>query len=279
MSKKQIKIYLSLLLLVLSYLWWQLGDQAKYLQVNFLDVGQGDSTLITAPSGEVILVDGGPNNKLLAQMSKFLPWWERTIDYLVISHWDDDHYIGLIQVLKKYEVKKILVSYLPDISSPSYLAWQDALEQEGISPKILKAGETWQGVNNLSWQIVAASNDKNLEDNDKSLVLRLSYGQTDFLLSGDLPTEQEEKLLANKINLEAEVLKVGHHGSKYSSSQEFLNSVEPKVCIISASADNKFGHPHPETLERLARVKCNIYETSKLGNISILSNGQDWWLK
>ncbi len=279
MSKKQIKIYLSLLLLVLSYLWWQLGDQAKYLQVNFLDVGQGDSTLITAPSGEVILVDGGPNNKLLAQMSKFLPWWERTIDYLVISHWDDDHYIGLIQVLKKYEVKKILVSYLPDISSPSYLAWQDALEQEGISPKILKAGETWQGVNNLSWQIVAASDDKNLEDNDKSLVLRLSYGQTDFLLSGDLPTEQEEKLLANKINLEAEVLKVGHHGSKYSSSQEFLNSVEPKVCIISASADNKFGHPHPETLERLARVKCNIYETSKLGNISILSNGQDWWLK
>jgi competence protein ComEC len=279
MSKKQIKIYLSLLLLVLSYLWWQLGDQVKYLQVNFLDVGQGDAILITAPSGEVILVDGGPNNKLLAQMSKFLPWWERTIDYLVISHWDDDHYIGLIQVLKKYEVKNILVSYLPDISSPSYLAWQDALGQEGISPKILKAGETWQGVNNLSWQIVAASDDKNLEDNDKSLVLRLSYGQTDFLLSGDLPTEQEEKLLANKINLEAEVLKVGHHGSKYSSSQEFLNSVEPKACIISAGADNKFGHPHPETLERLAKVKCNIYETSKLGNISILSNGEYWWLK
>ena len=279
MSNKQIKIYLSLALLLLSYLWWQLGDQAKYLQVNFLDVGQGDATLITTPSGEVILVDGGPNNKLLSQISKFLPWWERSIDYVVISHWDDDHYIGLIQVLKKYKVKNILVSYLPDIATPAYLAWQEALVKEGISPKILKAGETWQGANNLSWQVVAASDDKNLEDNDKSLVLRLSYGQTDFLLSGDLPTEQEEKLLIRKINLESEILKVGHHGSKYSSSQEFLSFVEPKACIISASQDNKFGHPHPETLERLAKIKCNIYETSKLGNISILSNGQAWWLK
>lgn len=279
MPNKQIKIYLALLFLAGSFLWWQLDSARQYLQVNFLDVGQGDASLIVTPNGENILIDGGPNNQLLYQLSKFLPWWERTIDYIVISHWDDDHYLGLIQVLKKYQVKNILASYLPDKDNASFRAWQQALKQEGIEVGLVIVGENFKINDNLSWQIVAAKSDAKLPANDKSAVVRLSYGQVDFLLTGDLPSEQEEELIKTKLNIEAEILKVGHHGSKYSSSLEFLQQVEPQVCIISAGTDNKFGHPHAEALARLAKVKCQVYQTDKLGNISVLSDGQSWWLK
>ena len=278
MSNRQIRIYFFLILLSVSFLWWQLGQPSRYLQVSFLDVGQGDAILLRTPRGANILVDGGPDNSLLYQVAEHLPWWERTIDYLVITHWDDDHFVGAIQLLKKYQVKNILVSYLPSADGANYLAWQQALALEGISPQIVKKGERINIAGELTGQVLSADQSEELSSNAKSLVMRWSYGDIDFLLTGDLPAEQEAELLSSQLLLASEVLKVGHHGSKYSSTADFLDKVNPELCVIEVGKDNKFNHPSPETINRLEKVACDIRQSKDSGTITVWSDGRVWWI-
>lgn len=279
MSNRQIRIYFFLILLGVSFLWWQLGQPSRYLQVSFLDVGQGDAILLRTPQGTNILVDGGPDNNLLYQVAEHLPWWERTIDYLVITHWDDDHFVGAIQLLKKYQVKNIFVSFLPDSTSANYLAWQQALEVESVVPQILKVGEQINVGGHLQGLVLSASREPGLSSNAKSLVMRWSYGDIDFLLTGDLPAEQEVELLHRQLQVAAEVLKVGHHGSKYSSTADFLEKVDPELCVIEVGKDNKFNHPNPETINRLGEIGCDIRQTKDFGTITVWSDGKEWWME
>lgn len=255
---------LLLMLLIVIILLWSVGKD-EHFKIYFLDVGQGDAILIRSPQGQNILIDGGPDNKLLYELSQSLPWWERQIDYVIVSHYHDDHLTGLIEVLNKYQVNNVLVTaHQPD--DFLYQVWQDKLADKNIEPTIVSAGDSFVTSNGFSWQVILA--DAEHEDyNENSLVIKLSYKNNDFLLMGDLGIEGEERILASGLDINAEYLKVGHHGSKYSSSQEFLELVSPEVCIIQSGKENKFGHPHRETLDRLEATGCQILNTQDLGTI------------
>jgi len=255
-----------LALIILSGLLFSLWPDKHNLSVYFLDVGQGDAILICSPEGQNILIDGGPDNKLLAEVGKVLPWWSKEIDYLVITHYHADHMMGFIELLNKYKVKHVLVgAQQPD--NFLYNIWTDKLAEQNIKPTIVKAGERFVVSDELNWQIILA--DSTHEDyNDNSVVIRLSYKEQDFMLMGDLGIEGEEKILASGLDIDSEYLKVGHHGSRYASSVEFLQAVSPEICIIQSGLDNKYGHPDQEAIDRLEHIACQIMNTQELGLIS-----------
>ncbi|MBT4349706.1 MBL fold metallo-hydrolase [bacterium] len=270
---KIIKISLVIFLIIIILLFSLYNK--NYLQLHFLDVGQGDAILIRTPQGQNILIDGGADNLLLHRLGESMPWWDGTIDYLVISHYHADHMMGLMELLNKYKVKNILVTaHQPD--DFLFSVWQKSLEKYSLQATIVFAGDSWQLAEDLSMQVISA--DSQHEDyNDNSLVLKLKYKNISVLLTGDLPSVEEVGLLHNGFDLSSEILKVAHHGSKYSSSLEFLQAVRPKLCIIQSGINNKFNHPHPETLERLSQVDCQVLRNDLEGIITILSDGQTWW--
>lgn len=262
-----IKKILPLILVFLAILFFTVRPKAD-LAVYFLDIGQGDASLIITPTGQNILIDAAPDNSLLYQVAAHLPWWERTIDYVIITHWHDDHFMGLYELTRKYKVKNILVT----------TPMPDDINYPKLNTTIVKAGESFVLAPDLSFQVLSAEY-TNEDFNDNSLVMRLSYGDIDFLFTGDLTSIGEAKLLKTGWGLDSEILKVGHHGSKYSSSPDFLNKVSPEICIIQSGQDNKFGHPHQDTLDRLTSAGCQIYRNDQSGTVIIKSNGQKYWLE
>jgi len=275
MNKLKIIIGVILLLLILFF---SLNKNNNNLMVSFLDIGQGDAILIQAPTGQNILIDGGADNKLLSEIAKNLPWWERKIDYLIISHYHADHIMGLMELLNKYEVEHILTTGHQPTDDFLYQIWIDALTAHNLRETIVQPGEKFILNNNLSWQVLLA--DGYHEDyNENSLVMRLRFGRIDYLFMGDLPSTQESKLLQSPFILESEIFKVGHHGSQYSSGQDFLAAVSPELCIIQSGQGNKFGHPHQEALDRLRTIGCQIEQNQFRGTINIISDGQNWLIR
>ena len=241
-----------------------------------MDVGQGDAILIRTPSGHNILIDGGSDNFLLHQVAQELPWWETKIDYLVITHYHADHMMGLMELLNKYQVKEILVTAHQPVEDLLFQEWQAALAKHNLKSSVVALGETWKLSDDLSWQVISA--DSHHEDyNDNSLVLKLNYKEVSILLTGDLPSTEEVNVLKNNFDLRSEILKVGHHGSKYSSAIEFLQAIQPEICIIQSGLDNRFGHPHQEALSRLGELDCQILDNQQQGTIRIFSDGHDLW--
>lgn len=270
---KIIKISLVIFIIIIILLFSLQNN--NYLALHFLDVGQGDAILIRTPQGQNIVIDGGADNLLLHRLGESMPWWDGTIDYLIISHYHADHMMGLMELLNKYKVEDILVTaHQPD--DFLFSVWQDALAQHSLQATIVFAGQTWKLAEDLSMQVFSA--DSHHEDyNDNSLVLKLKYKNISTLLTGDLPSTEEEDLLKSQFDLKADILKVAHHGSRYSSALKFLQVVDPDVCIIQVGEDNRFDHPHAEALERLEQVECQILRNDLQGNISILSDGEFWW--
>ena len=236
------------------------------LQVHFLNIGQGDGIVIRTPQGQNILIDGGPDNMLLSEIGKVLPWWERQIDYLIITHYHADHMMGFIELLNKYEVKNILVTaHRPD--DFLYSVWTAKLAEKNITSTIVAVGEKFVISDDLYWQIILADSQQE-NYNENSLVIKLTYKDTDFLFTGDLGHPGEAKILASAMDISADYLKVGHHGSRHSSSEAFLRAVSPQICIIQSGIDNSHGHPHIEAVERLQNIGCQIRDTQDLGLIS-----------
>lgn len=246
----------------------------KNLRVDFLDVGQGDAILLNLPQGTRILVDAGPDNLVLNQISEVLPWWEHKIDYVVISHYHADHILGLIELLNKYEIGEILTTaHQPDDFLYNILI--NKLKKKNIPIVFVATGQTFAFEKNISVQVISAENN-NKDYNNNSLVLKLNYLQSSILLTGDLTQYLEDKLIKSDFDLQSDLLKVAHHGSRYSSSQEFLAKIQPKFCVISVGEDNDFQHPHLETLARLSSFGCKIYLTQDFGNLSWQSTGRVW---
>ncbi|RJR10328.1 MBL fold metallo-hydrolase [Candidatus Parcubacteria bacterium] len=253
-------------LILMSLLLFSLLRNDNKFKINFLDIGQGDAILITTPDNQNILIDGGPDNLLLSELAKAMDWWERDIDYLIISHYHADHMVGFIELLNRYRVKNVLVTgHQPE--DFLYRVWTDKLSEKNIIPTIVYAGDKFILSDDLSWQVLSA--DTNHEDyNENSLVMRLTYKDTDFMLTGDLGEEGEARILQAGFDISSEYLKVGHHGSRWSSSQKFLEAISPQFCIIQSGKDNKFGHPHQETIDRLNSIGCQIMDNQNLGIIS-----------
>jgi len=279
MSSRLYKILLILgivFVIIALLLFWLYWRQPENLEVDFLDVGQGDAILIKAPAGQNILIDGGPDKAVLKRLAENLPWWDKQIDLMILTHPHDDHVSGLIDVIKRYQVKEILYSGVIH-NSPNFLAWLELIKNKKIKLTIIDRPQTVKLSQNCQLDIIYPQESflgQEVENlNNTSLTFKLIYGQTKFLFTGDLEQLAEEKILASAVNLQADVLKVGHHGSDTSSSQAFLDKIQPQLAVISVGKDNDFGFPSLRVIKRLERLGAQILRTDQAGTIKLVSDG------
>ena len=248
------------------------------LRVEFLDVGQGDAIFITAPNGNQVLIDGGPNDRVLGQLGNSMGFFDRSIDMVIATHPDKDHIAGLASVFRLYDVDYFIGSELQ--SETKYdNALQDGVSNEsGLTRITARAGERFILDKNRGIYIdvlFPSSTTENYEEtNQASIITRLVYGTKSFLLTGDAYTENEDYIVdmyGEKIK--STVLKIGHHGSKTSSGEKFLLTVLPEYAIVSAGKTNTYGHPKPEVIERFENIGSHILSTIDHGTISFITDG------
>jgi competence protein ComEC len=293
-------------------LWVQVfsGPDGK-LHVYFFDVGQGDSALIVTPGGRQVLVDGGPEAESATRAlisSRLNPWagplspWDRSLDMVVLTHLDADHSQGLLKVLDRYQVAAVVMGASPPTPSPSPMErgpggeapqWKATVERRQLRVIPMTAGYRImlepEGSSPYRDQVaLEVLNPQQIpfrgsqsDDNNNAVVLRLVYGDVRFLLAADIEALAEEHLVRHVSGLESEVLKVAHHGSKTSTTAGFLQRVSPSYAVVSAGAENRYGHPHPQVMARLREQPglAGIYQTAQQGNIEFISDGQRFWVK
>jgi competence protein ComEC len=246
------------------------------LHVYFLDVGQGDAILVSKGSRQ-ILIDGGPSPQAVTTaLGKEMPFSDRTIDLVVLTHPDADHVTGLIEVLRRYEVKQVLFPDM-EICSALHAEFLEIIQGKGISAVPAEAGQRISLGENIYLDVLNPVRGIQYSDMDNnSVVLRLESGSMSYLLTGDIMKEAEYGLLLRRAVEESMVLKLAHHGSSSSTTDEFLNVVNPQIAIISAGKDNGYGHPNEEVLERLkSRGNIAIFNTIIHGTIEFISDGDN----
>lgn len=250
-------------------------SSSEILNVYYLDVGQGDSELIELPNGQTMLIDAGnPENG--GQINHFLEEQDiDTIDYLVATHPHADHIGGMAEVVSAVEIGSV---YMPKVSTTSktFENLLSTISQEGLSIKTAKAGVELFHQDDLKAVMVAPVGSKYSDLNQYSAVIKLTYGNTSFLFTGDAGEESEKEITAD---VSADVLKVGHHGSDTSSTQAFLNRVSPKYAVIEVGKDNTYGHPAELTLKKLEQMGTKIYRTDEDGTILFQSDGTNITVK
>lgn len=240
-------------------------------ELYFLDIGQGDATLIHTPDGRDILIDGGPDNSVLYRLGEVMPFYDRTIDMVVLTHPDSDHMNGLIEVLKRYRIKTIVYNGIVD-TSPAYRYFKELAAAERAEVVIAVAGQRFQFAEaelEILFPEASLASRRFDDTNESSIVGRYSFGDSDFLFSGDLPQAEERELVSTGAVLEAEVMKAGHHGSKTASAPEFIKAINPVYAVVSAGRNNTYGHPHYRTLHTLSAAGVEILRTDLRGTIHI----------
>ncbi len=248
------------------------------LYAYFFDVGQGDSTLFIF-QGKTILIDAGEIDSGDRVVSDVRSRNVTRIDLLVATHPHSDHIGGMQEVIEAFPVGRVLDTGLPHASS-TYEHFLDSVEEKHIPYQVAVQGQTIEIDPALKVVVLSPPEEPPGNDlNDNSVVLRISYGTIDFLMTGDLNTAGEEALLRTGYPLDAEILKVGHHGSSSSTSPSFLSRVHPEIAIISVGAGNPYGHPHAETLDRLKRYGVTVFRTDLDGTISVRSDGMSYSVK
>lgn len=251
----------------------------RYLKVTMLDIGQGDSIFIQTPDLGTILIDGGPDATVLTKLAERLPFWKKSLDVVILTHPDADHLVGLLHVLKKYKVTYVLWTGIVRDGS-NYDAWRQLLEdKEKLGTHIVivdsrttvKSGAV--GITTLNPQENLGGIFFDKQDNDTGIVSHLQYGKTSFLFTADVSSKVEQDLIDSGANLASDVLKVGHHGSKYSTAESFLEAVHPNIAVISVGKGNSYGHPTPEVLQRLDEFGIPYYRTDIHGDVTVMSDG------
>ncbi len=268
---KYIFLSLSLILSLLVLSVFTLPD--KNLHLTSCNVGQGDATLIVYGSIQV-LIDGGPNNKVLNCLGKYIPFWDREIEVVILTHPDSDHYAGLVEVIKRYKVDNYLDNGL-SAGTESYEVLEKEVGGGGIREVIAKKG-TGVREGKMSLDVVSPEEaDNSKESNDNSLVIDLKYGNFEAILTGDAP---KEVLNTISVNIPLDYLKLSHHGSKTGTDAFTLDNFMPKLAIISVGK-NSYGHPHEEILKMLKDRNIKILRTDEIGDIEVTSDGKDYWIK
>lgn len=244
------------------------------LRVHFIDVGQGDSILIDFGKNE-LLIDGGEKS---SQVGDYInPYVEGPLEVMIATHPHTDHIGGLVEVLKDFKVKEIWLN--GDIaSSKTYEQFMSAVTLEGADVYTAKEGKIIS-FGNLNFSIFNPPDSLFSDINNNSIVLKLKYGNIAFLFTGDAEKEAESSILNNTSNLQSQILKAGHHCSKTSSSGLFLLAVKPKEVICMVGENNRYGHPHQETLQRLKEIGANIYRTDINGTIIVSTDGKAYQIK
>ena len=309
---------IGLCVLGITYNIEQLTNRPHHFKVTFLNIGQGDSALIQFTNGQKMLVDCGPNKIVLSRLGEALPFYDRTIDYVLATHPDLDHYGGCVDVLKQYKVKEVIVNGREKITDPYWQEWNKTMHASGAAIKVINGEATWMIASSTLHfmspdpllHLVAKEDDSN----NFSIIFKLTSdtGKT-FLFTGDMevPLEQavmkkycrtpspssspsppfasasagkraegdtispssprggEGELPKSCPALQSDILKVGHHGSKSSSGQDFLSTVRPQVAIVSVGKDNHYGHPSLRVLKKLERAGATIRRTDQEGDIVV----------
>lgn len=260
---------------------WGSSQPDGQLHVAFLNVGQGDAIFIQTPTGRQVLVDGGFYPSILNdQLGRQMPFWDREIDLVVATHPDADHVSGLVGVFARYRVGRLLTEGTGVGESPIYDEVLLAAEEGETAVYPVHAGEIIHIDDGVDLHILHPGDQRDAESrNENSVSIRLVYGQFSLLLTGDAEEKAEQAMLQSGLPLQSLVFKAGHHGSRTSSSAPFLAAVQPQVVIISAGAGNNFGHPHPETMERLTAIGTAILRTDELGTIEFVSDGAGYWIE
>lgn len=255
--------------LVLRY--YQIERLEGYLEIYVLDVGQGDSLLIKSPDNVYMLVDGGPDIFVVEQLEDVLPPWIDSIDYVLLTHQDADHLVGLIEVLERFNVKYFFDNGFDKSNFLIEELKSNILDNSIQNIQVLAQNRIAIGCC-LVIDVIAPDSKLLASDvNNASIVFNLSYQNFSMLFTGDIE-EEAERLLLDKF-VDVDVLKSPHHGSRTSSTEGLLDRVQPEAVVISAGYDNKFGHPNDEILDRYKLRGIEVYRTDLLGRIKIISNG------
>lgn len=259
----------------------------KYVHLTVCDVGQGDAILIYQGFSQV-LIDSSQDDRVLGCLDRFLPPWDRDLDAVIITHYDRDHVGGLVSILTVYRIKLLLTA-----DPPAEFIEKNPTVMTAISTAIYR-GMEWKrpilgqqigfdfSLVPASLEIIQALSAKgqvsqSISSNDQSIVLLLQVGDTKTLLTGDLETTGEKMLLLNPRLLTVDLLKVGHHGAKTSTSMALLEKIQPKLALISVGKTNAYGHPAAETLTKLTARGIEVLKTTEAGNIDIVFDGTNYW--
>lgn len=273
MFKNKRLVWISLaVLLILNITAWLIVYDNKDLEVVFFDVGQGDSIYIEIENSFQVLIDGGPNMSVLKKLGQEMPFYDRTIELMILTHPDHDHLFGLLEVLKRYDVKNVLWTGVKK-DTAEYQEWLRLIEEEGADIFMAEAGQRIDLSEEIYLSIIhpfESLEGKEVKDyNDTSIVAFLVFNNASFLFTGDISKKVEKQL-----NVDADVLKIAHHGSKSSTCSEFIEAVSPDIAVISVG-ENNYGHPHDEVLSILQQFGIQVLITKELGDIKLLTNGQE----
>lgn len=277
-KKYSLWIFAFLLLIVTIYLFYlDFQSSNKKLTFAMLDIGQGDALFIESPTGTQILVDGGPPRKILSQLARVMSPFDHTIDSIIITNPDQDHIGGFLDVLKVYKVDSVFEpGTLTD--SKTYQNLEAEIKNKNIPDILAKKGMRLDIGGGAVIDILFPNRDVfDWSSNDGSIVAKLTYGKTSIMLTGDATLATEKIILGENSagTLKSTILKVGHHGSRTSTSEDFVKAVTPSYALISDGKDNKYGHPHLDTLNTLAQFSAKIFRTDLLGTIIMKSDGKN----
>lgn len=239
------------------------------IEVHFIDVGQGDATLIKA-DGHAMLIDAGENDKGTAVQLYLKKQGVEQLDYLVLTHTDSDHIGGADVIISKFDIGQIFLSDFKK-DNRTYRDLMDSMRNRHMSFSTPKTGAEYE-LGNATFTILAP-NDTYDDPNNSSIALIVDYGKNAFLFSGDCEEEAERDILANGINLDVDVYQAGHHGSRTSSSEEFLDEMSPAYAVISCAQGNRYGHPHAQTLNNLRARGIRVFRTDEQGSVIAYSDG------
>lgn len=243
-------------------------DISSDLRVFFIDVGQADCILVQS-NGENMLIDAGNNADGKKISNYFKALGIKKFKYVVGTHPHEDHIGGLDNIIRDFDVNKV---FMPDVVSTTttYTSILDELEKQNKKVTIPKTGSKYK-IGNAEFTIIYLDDDPEDLNND-SIIIKLAYGKQSFLFMADAESKVEERIINKDIS--ATVLKVGHHGSRYGSTTDFLNKVNPKYVVVSCGKNNDYGHPHKEFLKRIKKIKAEVYRTDKMGTILFETNGK-----
>jgi competence protein ComEC len=279
---KNFRWYFLVLLFVATFFVWYavfyVEARAGRLTLDVLDVGQGDAVFVQADNGMQVLIDGGPDNSILSKLGEVMPFWDRSIDLVILTHPHADHLDGLVEVLRRYSIDTVLETGV-NHSIPEYSEWHQLLKDKNIKVVLAKTGQRIKLSDSAYLDILTPFEDftdkssKNIHD--AMIVSKLTYGSTTALLMGDAERSLEYQLLFSGMNLKSDILKVGHHGSKTSTSDEFLQAVLPRFAIISVGKKNRYGHPYQEVMDILEKFGVKTLRTDLVGSVIIKSDREN----
>ena len=281
MKKYGHAIFLGVLALGVVAIWYIVlyVEAHRVFRVTFFDVGQGDAIFVEVPNGNQILIDGGPSDRVAAKLGEHMPFWDRSIDLLILTHPHTDHLNGLLEVLKRYDVGMVMEAGVR-YSTPEYGEWRDLLKKKNVQVMVAQRGQRVHISPSADFDILAPfENSENTSPknvHDAMVVSKLRYSSTTVLFTGDAEETLEYKLLMSGADLAADILKVGNHGSKTSTANAFVRMAAPKIAVISAGKNNRYGHPHQQTLDTLEKFGVKIFRTDRDGDIEFTSDGNSF---